>query len=68
MRLSLCSIQVTYESDPEDEHFEEMMTVDDNIEPPVKRIRRTTLKKNWITPRICSALDKAKVRRLKLKN
>lgn len=41
----------------------------DDIEfsAPTPRERRTTSKKNWITPRLCAALDKAKVKKIRLK-
>lgn len=31
-------------------------------------VRRSNRKRQWITPRLCSALDKAKVKRMKLEN
>lgn len=45
----------------------DMMSIEDDFEMP-QRTRRTTSKKHWITPRLCSALDKAKVKRMRLKN
>lgn len=56
---------MTNESDPEIEHD---VTIEDDFEVPVERIRRTIPKKHFITPRLCSALDKAKVKRMRLKN
>lgn len=42
---------------------------DDGIEfnVPFQQKRHITPKKNWITPRLCAALDDAKVKRMRLK-
>lgn len=34
---------------------------------PTPQMRRGTSKKNWITPRLCAALDKAKVKRMRVR-
>lgn len=65
-RNQFMSIEVRYESETE---VDVLMEVDsDNeleVEPPQKR--RSITKKQWITPRLCAALDKAKVKRKRLK-
>lgn len=40
---------------------------DDEFSAPAANVRRIKPKKNWISPRLCSALDKAKVKRRWLK-
>lgn len=35
------------------------------FDTPTVQERRNTSKKNWITPRLCAALDKAKVKRMR---
>ena len=54
--------------DPADEDIDESgpdsdSSEDENVASP-QRKRRRIEKKNWITPRLCSALDKAKVDRM----
>lgn len=37
---------------------------DDEFSAPAPQERRIERKRNWISPRLCSALDKAKVKRM----
>lgn len=67
------------ESDSEYEHSEEDsahgfdasafddIDTDEPTGSETPQERRKTPKRNWITPRLCSALDKAKVKRMRLK-
>lgn len=44
-------------------------TLDDiEFNPPTQRTRRSKQKRNWITPRLLAALDKARVKRMRLEN
>lgn len=40
---------------------------DTEFSAPTPQQRRKTPKRNWITPRLCCALDKAKVNKMRLK-
>lgn len=62
-----------FESENEDGAYGGGMPDDDTLEDiefnaRTQQTRRIAKKKNWITSRLCSALDKAKVKRMRLKN
>lgn len=62
-------IKVCYESETEIEAESiDSDDSDDEFEVPTQHERRSTTKKKWVTPRLCAALDKAKVMRMRLKN
>lgn len=66
-------IKVCYENESEIEIEAESVEVDgddldDEFEVPTQQERRSITKKKWVTPRLCAALDKAKVKRMRLKN
>lgn len=63
----LCTV---YESENESDN--DPIEGDDSLrdiefDSPAQQERRSTQKKNWITPRLCAALDKAKVKKRRLK-
>lgn len=53
------------EEDSNNETIEDPVE-DEIFDAPTPRERRCTSKKDWITPRLCAALDKAKVKRIRL--
>lgn len=60
------------ESMEEDDAYGGDDTLDDTLDDieftaSTSRTQRSASKRNWITPRLCSALDKAKVKRMRSK-
>lgn len=54
------------ESDSESMDVDYVDREDETFHVPTQQERRNTSKKNWVTPRLCAALDKAKVKRMKI--
>lgn len=67
VRLFFLHSVYTSESESDNEFIEPDDSIGDlEFDSPAPRERRNIQKQNWITPRLCSALDKAKVKKKRL--